>query len=487
MKFLKMYSIIERALNFNFIFKLISRFVCLLGLIYHTTLLITQYCQGETTANILIKRNVNNILPAITICYPYALSFKKISELDTKYEKLYRIYLDHMKDYDPEENKSSNLLDAIRFIYENASDDVLSRISLKEFDLAQILKEYTIDLFDKHGEMLITIMINEEPTESCPDGHKAKWQEYIGAPVESFIIPPNFRMKYPVLKCFTFFSALQARWRNIELLIDLIHIRIKYDNYSIPYGKDKTNYLSIHSPNTLPETTNEYFRPYNFKTKYIIVYGQIMTKLLGSDYNTDCFDYNLDYKYANFNMRSDCIIWCYQNFHNKLYQANSYYPTYQLIRKEALGQLSNKTIVVSPEKTSTITAEAMSFCLDKCHKDCSFTYYSIGVDVYKESKDLEIYMSHNNLPDVFIEYLPKITFLTLVCDFGGLLGMWLGISILVIMEDSKVFLQKLFKRKTVNNINYSIYYKPNIISPCNKIDTELNSIQRINSLPQIKI
>ena len=218
---------------------------------------------------------------------------------------------------------------------------------------------------------------------------------------------------------FHLFQCITTRWRNVELLKNLIHIKIKKDNSSIQFGEDNSVYISIHSPNTLPETTNEYFKTYELKSMYYFEFSQISTKLLGSAYDTDCFEYNLDYKHANFNMRSDCLIWCYQDYLNKLCHSNSYYTTPQLVRKEALGQISNKSIILSSKKNSTINSESRSFCFNKCHKDCSFTYYSIALEKHKESKDLEIYMHHNNLPDVFIEYLPKITFLTLVCDFGG--------------------------------------------------------------------
>ena len=100
--------------------------------------------------------------------------------------------------------------DEILKIYENATNDVLFRISDKVFDLAHILNHYTIDPFDKQGESLISIMINEGSTEIYPHGKMEKWQDYIGAPVESFLITQNLlTSKHAILKCFTFFNVLQ--------------------------------------------------------------------------------------------------------------------------------------------------------------------------------------------------------------------------------------------------------------------------------------
>ena len=41
----------------------------------------------------------------------------------------------------------------------------------------------------------------------------------------------------------------------------------------------------------------------------------------------------------------------------------------------------------------------------------------------------------SRLPTVQINYLPKITFISFVCNFGGLLGMWLGMSFLTVLNE----------------------------------------------------
>ena len=72
----------------------------------------------------------------------------------------------------------------------------------------------------------------------------------------------------------------------------------------------------------------------------------------------------------------------------------------------------------------------------KCLSECDFKYYlrdeprtfSKDNDVWKEFS--AITLKHNQMPDLVIRHLPELTLMSLVCNFGGLLGMWLGFSIL---------------------------------------------------------
>ena len=38
------------------------------------------------------------------------------------------------------------------------------------------------------------------------------------------------------------------------------------------------------------------------------------------------------------------------------------------------------------------------------------------------------------MPDMVVTHFPSITFIQFVCNFGGLLGMWLGLSVAVIFD-----------------------------------------------------
>ena len=44
-------------------------------------------------------------------------------------------------------------------------------------------------------------------------------------------------------------------------------------------------------------------------------------------------------------------------------------------------------------------------------------------------------INHNEMPDITIRYIPEMPLLTFICNFGGILGMWLGISFYSIVEN----------------------------------------------------
>ena len=51
------------------------------------------------------------------------------------------------------------------------------------------------------------------------------------------------------------------------------------------------------------------------------------------------------------------------------------------------------------------------------------------------------------MPDILIVHIPDICFISFVCNFGGLLGMWLGVSFLSIIDLIKSLFVKLIKEK----------------------------------------
>ena len=79
---------------------------------------------------------------------------------------------------------------------------------------------------------------------------KKIWQDYVEEPVESYFFGYKYEMYFPIIKCYTFFSALQTKWRNLQRHFKFIYIKVKFDHKSIPYGEQKAIYLAIHSPNS---------------------------------------------------------------------------------------------------------------------------------------------------------------------------------------------------------------------------------------------
>ena len=70
-----------------------------------------------------------------------------------------------------------------------------------------------------------------------------------------------------------------------------------------------------------------------------------------------------------------------------------------------------------------------------CKAECNSKYYKIEIEKRdrKEVGDFTIY--HGEYPDILIEHIPEITLIEFFCNFGGLLGMWLGLSLFGILND----------------------------------------------------
>src|SRR5437868_13850491 len=66
--------------------------------------------------------------------------------------------------------------------------------------------------------------------------------------------------------------------------------------------------IALHSPNTFAEEKD--FTMLDIKQSQFYSYSQINTELQGYGYDTNCFDYDIDYKFQNFDMRYDCILNC---------------------------------------------------------------------------------------------------------------------------------------------------------------------------------
>ena len=175
---------------------------------------------------------------------------------------------------------------------------------------------------------------------------------------------------------------------------------------------------------------------------------------MGNNFDTNCFEYNLDYSYSNFNMRSDCIAWCYQQKTNKLCNSQAHILSGDLFRKEVWYQDEKKTLnhcfSNDTGRISSIHGDIISSCNKECQKDCKFAYYTLDVKNARSNANSDrtkIYLEHSSTPDITVNYLPEITWLSLVCNFGGLLGMWLGICFIGIIEDSKIIITNYIKRR----------------------------------------
>ena len=75
----------DNVKGFRILCKIIFGMICLTGMIYQTSNLVSVYMKGKTIVNLEIGFIFNDTLPAITLCYPFALSIKKSAEINESY------------------------------------------------------------------------------------------------------------------------------------------------------------------------------------------------------------------------------------------------------------------------------------------------------------------------------------------------------------------------------------------------------------------
>ena len=100
--------------------------------------------------------------------------------------------------------------------------------------------------------------------------------------------------------------------RNFKINLEHISISLKVSYKWFPLHL-MSKFYAIHSPNTFPSGNDMSGFDYRTMTGYC-EFNQISIQFLSNSYDTNCYEYDLDYKFANFNMRSDCIQSCIQNY-----------------------------------------------------------------------------------------------------------------------------------------------------------------------------
>ena len=455
---------------------------------------------GKTVVNIKVETILNQTLPGITVCFasyysPHQIDDRNnptIAKIKKNYHNLENVYRDLDKLFNNQTQERNNL--------DRKRDGLIMETAelMKKMSMVDFFKKITLP----YHQNKIGIYIHGVPVSAnhsdLKRGNGQYFVSYQGKPVESIASFFRGRSLFYSYKCFTFFSHLQKQWRDYKINPTKIEIHVDFqpehafERDSGGKYKPKTYHVAIHSQRNMPKLANDKeFFEFLYGSHKFFRFSKVETRLLGSGFDTNCFEYDLDHKFANYNMRSDCITTCLMG--RLTCEGKQYFISQYPMRKEYY--LTRENIKpIFPYCTNLQDDlnfdQAEAECILECRKDCKFNYYLTSLDEI-HSRHLHppyalLTVTHNSLPDILIQYLPEITLNAFICNFGGLLGLWLGLSILSIFNEFSRIFHKLIgsSPQFINN-----YYNQFILSSVNASSppvfsrtTQLNRIREITGI-----
>ena len=121
-----------------------------------------------------------------------------------------------------------------------------------------------------------------------------------------------------------------------------------------------------------------------------------------------------------------------------------------LIRKVYLVNGNNRLISCYDSGYNFRNFKIKLDCEKMCKIECNFKYYRMEIvrieNIFQKNV---IDIRHNEYPDIFVKHIPETTLIDFVCNFGGLLGIWLGLSFFSVVNNIFEIITKTVYRKYV--------------------------------------
>ena len=111
-----------------------------------------------------------------------------------------------------------------------------------------------------------------------------------------------------------------------------------------------------------------------------------------------------------------------------------------------------------------------------CKAECIHKYYPNEIKSLTNpyENEIQIVIVHGQYPDIFVRYISQMSLIGFLCNFGGLLGMWLGQSLFDIFiyifnkltnadyqDHAKLIYLKLYR---LINVKYNFAFSNRFIS-----------------------
>ena len=263
--------------------------ICAVGFVLQMYMLIWQYVQFNTVVNVDYESSKYHSLPAVTICLPQLLSMKKVveyfqrdnssSEQSEKVTKAYELYQTALVNFSSIETNNMTRNEFMISIYNDNFESLIPNLTIMQlYEMSILMSNET--WFTAYGNKL------------NPDGSANYIKHRAHAPIESIML--GHTNNTTLRKCFTYFSHLDEWYRNIDLDMYYMILKIVHDETHFPlsfyYDRYLTIMKAIHSGNTIPQDNNQFEHIYLNKT-YRYEINRLKIQLLKSPYKTNCHDY----------------------------------------------------------------------------------------------------------------------------------------------------------------------------------------------------
>jgi len=274
--------------------------------------------------------------------------------------------------------------------------------------------------------------------------------------IESKLFKCSFQLKYPLTakkscesasdiiisysqigKCITFFSKLTVNSTNFKLISLKQNQRLLF---KIVYELNETDVellkpkWYLHPSNELPSFS--FGKIDEFDLKYANHhYDRFEFKYLPKPFDTQCFDY-----YGNKSQSkcfNDCLLIKYKYL-------NDCIPLFEDKFSYVSNNISSKEIRFCPEFPER--DDIKKYCQKQCPKSCLQNFYTINKSrkIGFLPKSLKLFLNEKN----YISYIykPLMTFDLYITSFGGLLGLWNGLSFITIWDQIIATFDNSFKK-----------------------------------------
>ena len=394
---------------------------------------------GKTVINISVEVIRNTTLPAVTLCIEGVDFIKMV--LSTKNSSIFNEHY-----LVKSENLNISTINAIEHFFLDIYYKTMNSYfdsNEKYLKMKDILKNLRPSV-NRLNKTILNAAIHDLSVygEIDKDLIVTKGIMIKSSPMESLKIYQVGNLPR-ISNCYTFFSDSESSWNNIKMIFASFSIYLDLDS---TYFRTVSKEIFIHSPNTMPyEGISRIYIGF----RYLIKYSKWNIKRLGKGYDTDCREYD-----PKIYTRNDCIFDCYQQRGKHYCKDQNFIGSY-IIKKKIFFEKSNLNL----SKCSIgieIYHEILEFCFHQCNKECDITYYSFTIDKLYE---IDIYKTEftfhqSHMPDLTIRHIPEMSLLTFYCNFGGILGMWLGLSFNSILKDTwKIIRIYIVTKISINNIN----------------------------------